>query len=378
MKFEIRTSGGRLPAALCCLTWFTLGACDTGPAGERGGSTLAPVGTSAAGTTAAEAMPAGATAEAGAGGRAAASTPTESAAGAAAAQAAGQGADPTADQDGTAPPAVIDSMDPLVDAGRGQVDGGGPATTNEEPVAEVPSSAVDAGMSLPAMPAAAGPSEDAMQGTGLDAGMGNGSADTDAQAAAADLGVGDGSDVVTIGDSWMSYAINGGGIEGALARKDKDYRNYAVAGTTLAGSIPGQYDRAKRQDPNISTVIMTAGGNDIMFTGACTTSAGCQEAVAALVESLNELWTTMANDGVKDVIYIQYADDAGTTPQGTRPDEPPPVAEICASGKIRCHSLETTELVMGRLVDGIHPTRAGCDSIAEGVLELMEAGGIRR
>jgi lysophospholipase L1-like esterase len=193
-----------------------------------------------------------------------------------------------------------------------------------------------------------------------------------------DLGVGDGSDVVTIGDSWMSYALNRGGIEGALERAGKDYRNYAVAGTTLGGSIPGQYDRAKSSDPNISTVIMTGGGNDIMFSGACNTSAGCEEAIRMLVENLDALWTTMADDGVSDIVYIAYAEDAGTTPQSTRPEGEAPVPSICLTGRIRCHSLETTDLVMGSLVDGIHPTSSANDRIAEALLQLMEDEGIRR
>lgn len=190
-----------------------------------------------------------------------------------------------------------------------------------------------------------------------------------------DLGSGDGSDVVTIGDSWMSYFANRGGIEGALRRAGKDYRNYGVAATTLAGSIPGQFTRAKRDNPEISTVIMTGGGNDILFTGGCNTATQCGEAVVTLVANLNKLWTQMADDGVQNIVYIQYANDAGSR---ARPDEPPPVAEICLSGRVRCHSIKTTELVDGALIDGIHPSSAANERIASAVLELMEIRGVRR
>lgn len=194
-----------------------------------------------------------------------------------------------------------------------------------------------------------------------------------------DLGEGDGSDVITIGDSWMNYLLSGGGIEGALRRAGKTYRGYGVAGTLLLnGQIPGQYDRAKSANPDISTVIMTGGGNDIMFSGGCNTPEACEQSLMALVDGLNELWTEMAADGVKDVIYIRYSAGAGTTPTSMLPTEPPPPPAICLAGTIKCHSLNTTDLVMGRLLDGIHPTSAANDSIAMGLLELMETQGVRR
>jgi hypothetical protein len=45
-----------------------------------------------------------------------------------------------------------------------------------------------------------------------------------------DLGKGDGADVVTIGDSWMSNTLGtGNAIEGALSRLTRQpYRNYGV------------------------------------------------------------------------------------------------------------------------------------------------------
>jgi hypothetical protein len=194
-----------------------------------------------------------------------------------------------------------------------------------------------------------------------------------------DHGVGDGSDVVTIGDSWMTILTNGNGIEGALDRAGKDYRHYAAPGTTLlTGQIPGQYTRAVRASADIATVIMTGGGNDIMFSGGCATPEACERSVQALVDGLNELWTTMSNDGVKDIVYIQYSRNVGSTPSENRPtmSMTPP---ICLSGPIRCTSIPTTEEVgPGDSIDGIHPTRAANDRIAAKVLEIMEMKGIRR
>jgi hypothetical protein len=194
-----------------------------------------------------------------------------------------------------------------------------------------------------------------------------------------DLGMGDGSDVVTIGDSWMDYILGGGGIEGALDRAGTDYRHYSVSGTQLLnGQIPGQYDRAKSANPEISTVIMTGGGNDIMFdSGSCSTPERCTQKVNEIVAGLNELWTEMSNDGVKDVVMIRYSADAGTTPSENRPTMVD-VAQICVTGPIICHSLETTDLVMGSLVDGIHPTSTANDRIAAALIPMMAERKMRR
>lgn len=192
-----------------------------------------------------------------------------------------------------------------------------------------------------------------------------------------DLGVGDGQDVVTIGDSWMSYFLNGGGIEGALDRADTDYRHYGVAGTTLTTSIPPQWDDAIG-DGEVKTVIMTGGGNDIMFTGGCDTKEACEMSVQRISDMLNELWTKMSDAGVQDIVYIQYSKNAGTAPSENRPATSP-TPGICITGPIRCHTIPTNdEVAAGDTVDGIHPTRAACDRIATSVLGYMETNGIRR
>jgi hypothetical protein len=192
-----------------------------------------------------------------------------------------------------------------------------------------------------------------------------------------DPGKGDGSDVITIGDSWMNLGATG--IEQSLDGAGTKYRHYAVAGTLLEnGQIPGQYTQAKGANPKIATVIMTGGGNDIMFSGGCDTADACLKSVMAINDALDKLWTTMAADGVKDVIYIQYSEDAGTTPKDTRPKnvDPPP---ICTTGKIYCHYLPTTDIVMKQLMaDGIHPTKEACDRIAAALVQMMTERKMRR
>jgi hypothetical protein len=193
-----------------------------------------------------------------------------------------------------------------------------------------------------------------------------------------DLGKGDGSDVVTIGDSWMDYVGGGGGIQAGLDRAGLRYRHYALSGTTLlSGQIPSQYTQAKTVNPDIKTVIMTGGGNDVMFSGGCNTAELCEMSVMQIQAGLQMLWSQMADDGVKDVIYIQYAEDAGTAPSGTRPKSTKPVP-ICLTGRILCHAIPTTAIVMGQLVDGIHPTLQANDRIAAELVKVMDERKMRR
>jgi hypothetical protein len=178
----------------------------------------------------------------------------------------------------------------------------------------------------------------------------------------------------------MQIATNGGGIEGALDRLGTSYRHYSIPGTLLLnGQIPSQYDQAKAQNPDIKTVIMTGGGNDIMFSNGCATKESCTMAVQQLVDGLDELWTKMDADGVKDVIYIAYSKNAGTAPSDTRPDMVP-TPKICVTGQtITCHNIDTTDLVGPTdTVDGIHPTLSACDAIAKRVMDMMEMEGVRR
>jgi hypothetical protein len=213
---------------------------------------------------------------------------------------------------------------------------------------------------------------------GTDATAGTGAGGSGPGEGTRDLGKGDGSDVVTIGDSWMQIATNGGGIEGGLDRAGTMYRHYAVPGTLLNGTIPGMYDQAKAVNPKIATVIMTGGGNDIMFSNGCATKESCAMAVQTIVDELDVLWTRMSGDGVTDVVFISYSKNAGTAPSDTRPDTVP-IPPICTKGPIRCHSINTDmEVGPTDTVDGIHPTLPACDLIAKKVLAELEATGARR
>jgi hypothetical protein len=211
----------------------------------------------------------------------------------------------------------------------------------------------------------------------------------------ADLGKGNGRDVVTIGDSWMNYFITSGGIEGALDRLagplGVKYRHYGVAGVEmLAGNllgqpIPTQFDAAVRQNRDIKTVIMTGGGNDVLISGPADCRAGgpqCRAKLVRIKDAIVALWEKMAKAGVQDVIYIGYSEGAGN---GAAPAEfanamKNGVGEAClAMTTIRCHVVESTPIVNRRLAgDGIHPAPVASDDLAKAIVKLMADQGIRR
>jgi len=180
-----------------------------------------------------------------------------------------------------------------------------------------------------------------------------------------------------------------GGIAPSLIRvAGKPYRNYAVQGVMMltasafGPAIPTQWTQAKRANPTIKTVVMTAGGNDIIqnptIQASCTAGTDpCKQLLVKISDALNTLWTQMATDGVQDIVYVKYANDVGSTSQSVR--ETQPVPAICLSGKIRCHSVDTTTAVNHQIaLDGIHPVQAANDRMAKVIYDLMTQQGMRR
>jgi hypothetical protein len=197
-----------------------------------------------------------------------------------------------------------------------------------------------------------------------------------------DLGKGDGTDVIAIGDSWMNLGATG--IQQSLVRLSmQPYRVYGVPGTRLLdGVIPSQYTSAKRANPDIKTVVMTGGGNDILLTGAgvdrSTAGPATMMQIDMIGEGLVELWTEMGADGVKDIVYIEYSRGGQSEAAVNYATEK--LKPLCDNNQpARCHWIDSDDFLMKMLSgDGIHPTGAGCDKIATGVIALMEERGLRR
>lgn len=248
-----------------------------------------------------------------------------------------------------------------------------PASKADASVGKVDASVkkLDAGAATPSSSDGGTPKEDDGKSSG-DGGSGTDASGGPAQHA--DLGKGDGHDVICIGDSWMSLA--GTGIQQSLVKTSgQKYRTFGVPGTKLLdGVIPNQYESAKRANPDIKTVVMTGGGNDLLLGTGATSDTDTIDKVAV---RLDALWTEMGKDGVQDVVYIEYSEGGTNGPNvqyGIKT-----VGPVCTNHKaVRCHFLLSDPIIMMMLRDGIHPTDAGFDKIGKAVFELMNKEGMRR
>lgn len=199
-----------------------------------------------------------------------------------------------------------------------------------------------------------------------------------------DLGMGDGHDVVLIGDSWMNLGTVGI-QQSVLKASGQPYRAYGVSGTRLLdGAIPGQYAQAKAENPDIKTVIMTGGGNDILqnplaLLDCPTLGETCKSTIDMIGERYVQMAAEMAADGVQDIIVIGYTRNTllGAAPTDYSYET---IGPTCETAPLNCNTVDPDEVAGGlmELRDGIHPTDANYDLLGEYIYDLMVSQGIRR
>ncbi len=225
---------------------------------------------------------------------------------------------------------------------------------------------------------------------------------------------GDGKDVVTIGDSYMRISDGtplqkpgNEGVEVSLEKVSKrDYRNYGYTGVelfptqkvaaVLDGVIPGQFENAKKENPDVKTVVVAAGGNDLTndCNGAMSTgelNAACKKLLDDIEAGCQKMVSDFAKAGVKDVVWVGYGKtekaSGGFPPQeraldgamqglrerrmaNCKADDP-------SLGGLRCHYVDGRALSF-KVRDGFHPDPAGYDTIATAVWERMQKENVAR
>mgnify|MGYP001155131119 CR=1 FL=1 len=220
-----------------------------------------------------------------------------------------------------------------------------------------------------------------------------------------DLGEGDGRDVVALGDSYMRLPnlFQGPGNEGvdvSLAKAGKKYRTRAYTGANVFppkpvavknGVIPNQFKSARAEDPNIKTVIVSGGANDIDDSDGCNGAATaaelsdkCKQELDSINDAIDAFLAEMAQAGVQDVIWVGY----GPTPTSGNKVVEGAIDYLRTTRKarcttnnaaigLRCHYIDNFAAQIPTR-DGFHPTSAGYDAIANAVLARMKEEGVRR
>ncbi len=187
--------------------------------------------------------------------------------------------------------------------------------------------------------------------------------------------------------------------------------DFAIGGTSMGsggiGLIGPQFDSALESHPKILTVIMDGGGNDILVPdlamfpngGDCknlgaqaTSIPDCQKIVQTALDAATQLFTHMAESGVKDVVYFFYP----KVPTGTWLADDPngmlsyalPMAKAACDGAyrtaiqldpskpIRCHFVDMVPVFDGHpeyFADAdLHPNSTGSKAMAAAVWEKMK------
>jgi hypothetical protein len=194
--------------------------------------------------------------------------------------------------------------------------------------------------------------------------------------------------VVTLGDS--IFALSGEIHDYLFAWAGENFRRYTVSGAELIGGIVApsvyeQYATAKADDPNIDTVLMDGGGNDILLPAIafdpydCKTqwyewgrlSGSCKSFIDDLYVDGVNLLNDMYADGVDKVIFLGYyhtkdallfldsleeAVDYGDAK----------LAQACQNSAVDCTFIDPRWTINDSDItsDAIHPTTSGSYKLA--------------
>jgi hypothetical protein len=212
------------------------------------------------------------------------------------------------------------------------------------------------------------------------------------------------SQVVIVGDSYINWGTHTLPADLA-AESGQQWRLYAVGGASMAsggatGFIPDQLELAIAQDPEIRTVVMDGGGNDILIPNAlfagsqdCKNdpNAGqvevCRMIVDLALEASEKMMMRAADIGVRDTVYFYYPEvPEGTALGGSNPNAIlnyalPLAREQCESafeltgGRMRCHFVDMIPVFEGQsnvfAPGDIHPNSNGSALMAEAIWQTM-------
>lgn len=179
------------------------------------------------------------------------------------------------------------------------------------------------------------------------------------------------SEVLLIGDSWISLSATGVGERakswGSLS-SNEDYVYQAASGATIE-DIVAQYDSySASSDTPVKVVIMNGGGVDT-FGGL-----GSEDSLSHVIETFTLFLSKLAqSSSVDHVIYSLYAE--GSSIPGIA-ELRSPMKTVCAESLVPCHFLdlqplweEHSEYISS---DTINPSAEGASAIASAIWSVMQ------
>jgi hypothetical protein len=211
------------------------------------------------------------------------------------------------------------------------------------------------------------------------------------------------SQVVALGDSYVALPVvlipkvEALAVSGGALMSGQHYRDYSAPGTTLGspsapGSIPPQWDMAKREDADIKAIIMDGGGNDIIasvesvFAGCLDPGARQNPTCTGIINGCMDMVRKLAMDakaaGVRDVIYFLYphVPIGGDEILDYSVEEAMKMAAELETPDFRVHLIDTRATFMGHDeyfgIDPIHANEMGAQKIAELVWQKMKSACI--
>ncbi|RMF13889.1 MAG: SGNH/GDSL hydrolase family protein [Gammaproteobacteria bacterium] len=195
----------------------------------------------------------------------------------------------------------------------------------------------------------------------------------------------DRNEIITVGDSIFDLS---GELQQFLEQKaGQTFRDYTLSGAELAGGlfatpINQQYVDAREDDPNIETVVMDGGGNDILIPAivfdpyGCRThwwrwniSSACKNLINDVYVDGVDLLNEMAQDGVQNVIYLGYYHTKGLQANLAKAVDygDSRLADACANTWAQCTFVDPRPVINKGdiIIDGIHPATSGSAKLAD-------------
>lgn len=198
----------------------------------------------------------------------------------------------------------------------------------------------------------------------------------------------DNDQVVTVGDS--IFALSGELQDFLESYAGQTFRQYTLSGAEIAGgflatSVADQYAAARADNPNIETIVMDGGGNDILIPAIafdpydCKTqwyefgrlSSSCKALVDDVYVDAVDLLNTMAADGVDNVVYLGYYYTKNALLLLDDMEEAVDYGDLrlsqaCRFSAANCTFVDPRSTIRDSdiILDGIHPNTSGSRKLA--------------